>query len=60
VHDVKPATGSGSAVKPDQTPVTKPDVTPEIKPDVKPAADCSDDPASGKPLCTKNPFGSGS
>jgi hypothetical protein len=64
VHDVKPATGSGSSVKPDQTPVTNPDVTPEIKPDVKPdvkpAADCSDDPASGKPLCTKNPFGSGS
>ena len=50
--------------------MTQPDVTPEIKPpprevkpDTKPestAADCSDDPASGKPLCTKNPFGSGS
>ena len=66
VHDIKPANGSGAAVKPD-VPVTKPDVpatkpdVPVIKPDVtKPQTDCSDDPASGKPLCTKNPFGSGS
>jgi len=62
VHDVKPPPniGSGAAAKPD-VPVTKPDTTPEIKPPVtKPEADCSDDPASGKPLCTKNPFGSGS
>ena len=50
---------AGSAAKP-ETPVTKPDVTPELKPEIKPQADCSDDPASGKPLCTKNPFGSGS
>ena len=62
VHDIKPPpnTGSGAVTKPD-VPVTKPDTTPEIKPPVtKPEADCSDDPASGKPLCTKNPFGSGS
>jgi serine/threonine-protein kinase len=63
VHDVKPT--NGSAAKPD-VPVAKPDVPvtkpdgPDGKPELKPQPECSDDPASGKPLCTKNPFGSGS
>jgi serine/threonine-protein kinase len=60
VHKVE-GTGSGSSA-----PVTKPEVVPEVKPPPvevkpdKPEQDCSDDPATGKPLCTKNPFGSGS
>jgi len=61
VHKVDAGTGSGSGA-----PVTKPEITPEVKPlppevkPDKPEQDCSDDPATGKPLCTKNPFGSGS
>lgn len=52
-------TGSGTPVtSPEVTPEVKP--PPEVKPEIKPAQDCSDDPSAGKPLCTKNPFGSGS